>query len=227
MLPYRMGDEDENTVYATITRTVATAVRSPAVALALHRRQQIETVSVTGTEQDAALVLPLVYRGERMGEMRVSTRTPGEPYGRVDRALLDQLANETSALVYALRRDTELQSTRRQALESVAEERARLGRDLHDSIAPAAGRRGADRRGVAQRHDPGYSRRARTHERLASRLRNAATEIRRLAHDLQPTPVNDRGLEAALTDYIATLDAPEMPTDPVPRRDRSIATDSS
>ena len=76
------GNEDENTVYATITRTVATAVRSPAVALALQRGPQIETVSVTGAEQDAALVLPLVYRGERIGEMRVSTRTPGEPYGR-------------------------------------------------------------------------------------------------------------------------------------------------
>ena len=112
------GNEDENTVYATITRTVATAVRSPAVALALQRGPQIETVSVTGAEQDAALVLPLVYRGERMGEMRVSTRTPGEPYGRVDRALLDQLANETSGLVYALRRDTELQATRRRALET-------------------------------------------------------------------------------------------------------------
>ncbi len=81
-------------------------------------------------------MLPLVYRGERLGEMRVSPRTPGEPYGRVDRALLDQLANQTSALVYALRRDSELQSIRRRALESVAEERARLGRDLHDGIAP-------------------------------------------------------------------------------------------
>ena len=70
------GNEDENTVYATITRTVATAVRSPSVALALHRGPQIETVSVTGAEQDAALVLPLVYRGERMGEMRVSYTHP-------------------------------------------------------------------------------------------------------------------------------------------------------
>jgi two-component system, NarL family, sensor kinase len=49
-------------------------------------------------------------------------------------------------------------------------------------------------------------------ERLGSRLRNAATEIRRLAHDLQPAPVEDHGLTAALADYIATLDAPEMPT---------------
>jgi signal transduction histidine kinase len=204
------GDEDESTAYATITRTVAEAVRSPSVALALHRGPQIETVSATGAEQDTPLVLPLIYRGERLGEMRVSPRTPGEPYGRVDRALLDQLANETSALVYALRRDSELQSTRRRALETVAEERARLGRDLHDGIAPLLAGAGltaeALRKGMPRDTDD-----ERDAERLATRLRNAATEIRRLAHDLQPAPVEDRGLEAALTDYIATLTAPEMP----------------
>jgi two-component system, NarL family, sensor kinase len=204
------GDEDDNTVYDTITRTVAAAVRSPAVALALHRGPQIDTVSVAGAEQDAPLVLPLVYRGERLGEMRVSPRTPSEQYGRVDRALLDELANQTSALVYALRRETELESTRRQALETVAEERARLGRDLHDGIAPLLAGAGltaeALRKGMT--HGTADEEEA---ERLASRLRNAATEIRRLAHDLQPAPVEDRGLESALKDYIATLEGPEMP----------------
>jgi signal transduction histidine kinase len=204
------GDEDENAVYATITRTVAEAVRSPSVALALHRGPQIETVSVTGVEQDAALVLPLVYRGERLGEMRVGPRTPGEPYGRVDRALLDQLANEISALVYALRRDSELQSTRRRALETVAEERARLGRDLHDGIAPLLAGAGLTAEALRKGMTPGTVD-EQDAERLAARLRNAATEIRRLAHDLQPAPMGDRGLETALADYIATLDAPEMP----------------
>jgi signal transduction histidine kinase len=204
------GDEDEETVYSTITRTVATAVHSPSVSLALHRGTQVETVSITGTPQDDALVLPLVYRGERMGEMRVSPRTPGEPYGRVDRALLDQLANETSALVYALRRDTELQSTRRRALEIVADERARLGRDLHDGIAPLLAGAGLTAEALRKGMTPGTAD-EQDAERLASRLRNAATEIRRLAHDLQPAPVVDRGLKAALADYIATLDAPEMP----------------
>jgi len=205
------GNEDENRVFPTITRTVATAVRSPAVALALQRGPQIETVSVTGMEQDAALVLPLVYRGERMGEMRVSTRTPGEPYGRVDRALLDQLANETSALVYALRRDTELQATRRRVLQTVAEERARLGRDLHDGIAPLLAGAGLTAEALRKGMTPDTAD-ERDAERLAARLRNAATEIRRLAHDLQPAPVDDRGLEAALTDYLATLDSSDMPT---------------
>ena len=203
------GDEDEESVYRTITRTVAAAVRSPSVSLAVHRGPQIETVSITGTE-DAALVLPLVYRGERLGEMRVSPRTPGEHYGRVDQALLDQLANETSALVYVLRRDNELQSTRRQALETVAEERARLGRDLHDGIAPLLAGAGLTAEALRKGMTPGTAD-EQDAELIASRLRNAATEIRRLAHDLQPAPVEDRGLEAALADYIATLDAPEMP----------------
>ena len=57
------GDEDENTVYTTISRTVAQAVRSPAVALALHRGPHIETVSITGAEQDTPLMLPLIYLG--------------------------------------------------------------------------------------------------------------------------------------------------------------------
>jgi signal transduction histidine kinase len=204
------GDEDEDAVYATVTRTVAEALRSPSVALALHRGPRIETLSVTGPEYDAALVLPLVYRGERLGEMRVSPRTPGESYGRVDRALLDELANQTSALVYALRRETELQSTRRRALENVAEERARLGRDLHDGIAPLLAGAGLTAEALRKGMTPGTAD-EQDAERLASRLRNAATEIRRLAHDLQPAPVEDRGLEAALADYIATLEGPEMP----------------
>ncbi len=189
---------------------MAQAVRSPYVALALHRGPQIETVSVTGPEPDHALVLPLVYRGERLGELRVGPRTPGEPYGRVDRALLDQLATETAALVYALRRDSELQSTRRRALETVAEERARLGRDLHDGVAPLLAGAGLTAEALRKGMTPGT---ADEHdaERLAARLRNAATEIRRLAHDLQPAPVEDRGLEAALADYISTLQGPEMP----------------
>jgi len=204
------GNEDETTVYTTITRTVATAVRSPGVALALQRGPQIETVSKIGAKLDAALVLPLVYRGERMGEMRISSRTPGEEYGRVDRALLDQLAIQSSALVYALRRDTELQATRRRALETVADERARLGRDLHDGIAPLLAGAGLTAEALRKGMTPDTAD-ERDAERLAARLRNAASEIRRLAHDLQPAAVSDRGLEAALADYITTLDAPEMP----------------
>ncbi len=129
-------------------------------------------------------------------------------------------------LVYALRRDNELQSTRRQALETVAEERARLGRDLHDGIAPLLAGAGLTAEALRKGMAPGTAD-EQDAERLASRLRNAATEIRRLAHDLQPAPVEDRGLEAALADYIATLDAPEMPRIQFRADDRWIVADGS
>ena len=207
---FSSGDEDENTVYATIAGTVAHAIRSPSVSLALQRGPRLETVSATDAEPEGGLVLPLVYRGERLGEMRVSHRTPGESYGRADRALLDELANQTSGLVYALRRDSELQSARRKALDAVAEERARLGRDLHDGIAPLLAGAGLTAEALRRGMTPGTTD-EQDAERLSCRLRNASTEIRRLARDLQPRPVDDRGLEAALGDHIATLDAPDMP----------------
>ena len=91
-----------------------------------------------------------------------------------------------------------------------AEERAQLGRDLHDSIAPLLAGAGLTAEALRKGMTPGTTDEEDA-ERLASRLRNAATEIRRLAHDLQPAPVHDRGLQAALADYIATLETPEMP----------------
>jgi signal transduction histidine kinase len=85
-----------------------------------------------------------------------------------------------------------------------------LGRDLHDGIAPLLAGAGLTAEALRKGMTPGTVD-EQDAERLAARLRNAATEIRRLAHDLQPAPMGDRGLEAALADYIATLDAPEMP----------------
>ena len=71
------------------------------------------------------------------------------------------------------------------ALEGMAEQRMSLGRDLHDGLAPLLAGAGltaeALRRGM-----PEGSPDAEEAARLASRLRNAATEVRRIAHDLQP-----------------------------------------
>jgi signal transduction histidine kinase len=130
------GAADDSAVLQAVAETVAAAVRSPAVAVAVHRGPQLETVASTGEGEEHPLVRPLLYRGERLGELRVVHRTPGESYGRADIALLDQLAYQTAALVYGLRRDTELAQVRRESLEAVAEVQTRVGRDLHDGIAP-------------------------------------------------------------------------------------------
>jgi len=200
----------EARVLTAVVDTIAAAVRSPSVALGLQRGPQVDVVTAVGAVDPGALVLPLLYRQERLGELRVGARTPGERYGRGDLLLLEQLAAQAAAHVYGLRRDAELFAARQEALTASTGERARVGRDLHDELAPLIAGAGlaaeALRRGMvpgsADEQDAG---------RLAQRLRSAATELRRVAHDLQPGPLADQGLQSAIEDYVATLTGPDAP----------------
>jgi len=204
------GAADDTAVLQAVAETVAAAVRSPSVVVAMHRGPQLEPVASTGEGNEHPLVRPLVYRGERLGELRVSNRTRGESYGHSDIALLDQLAHQTAALVYGLRRDLELAQMRRKSLEAVVEVQSRVGRDLHDGIAPLLAGAGlsaeALRMGMPKGTDD-----ERQADQLASRLRTAASEVRRLAHDLALNQAAARSLEADLRMYVATLKGPAVP----------------
>ena len=204
------GAADDTAVLRAVAETVATAVRSPSVAVAVHRGPQLETVASTGEEEERPLVRPLLYRGERLGELRVGHRTPGESYGRADIALLDQLAYQTAALVYGLRRDTELAQVRRESLEALAEVQTRVGRDLHDGIAPLLAGAGLSAEALRMGMPEGTND-ERNAEQLAMRLRTAASEVRRLAHDLALDGAAASFLEADLRRHVATLKGPAVP----------------
>ena len=204
------GAADDTAVLQAVAETVAAAVRSPSVAVAVHRGPQLETVASTGKGEERPLVRPLLYRGERLGELRVGHRTPGESYGRADIALLDQLAYQTAALVYGLRRDTELAQVRRESLEAVAEVQTRVGRDLHDGIAPLLAGAGLSAEALRMGMPEGTND-EREAEQLASRLRTAASEVRRLAHDLALDGAAASSFEADLRRHVATLKGPAVP----------------
>ena len=70
------GAADDTEVLQAVAETVAAAVRSPSVAVAVHRGPELETVASTGEGEERPLVRPLLYRGERLGELRVGHRTP-------------------------------------------------------------------------------------------------------------------------------------------------------
>ena len=203
------GTADEVEVYRTITETMAEAVRAPGVSLALHQASEIEVVASTGDEPHDPFVLPLLHRGERLGELRVAPRTPGEPYSRDDRALLDQLASQSAALVYGQRRDTDIATLRSEAIEALVEQRMSLGRDLHDGLAPLLAGAGLTADALRRGMPPGSPDAAEA-ARLATRLRTAASEVRRIAHDLQPTP-DAPHLTAVIMDYVASVRGPGAP----------------
>ena len=203
------GTAEVDEVYRTLTEIVAEAVRAPGVSLALHQASEIEVVAGTGDEPNNPAVVPLLHRGERLGELRVAPRTPGEPYGREDRALLDQLASQAAALVYGQRRDTDIETLRREAIEALIEQRRSLGRDLHDGLAPLLAGAGLTADALRRGMPPG-SPDAADAARLATRLRTAASEVRRIAHDLQPTPDTPH-LTAVIMDYVASVRGPGGP----------------
>jgi signal transduction histidine kinase len=198
----------EQAVFDRIVYTIAAAVRSPAVSLELQQGGALVTVAATGDSRDPR-PMALVHRGERLGQLRVDPRTPGEDFTTRDRAFLDQLVNQASALVYGLRRDAELAATRREALAATAEERSRLGRDLHDGLAPLLAGAGLSAEAL-RRGMPDGSPDEQSAAQLAARLRSAATELRRMAHDLQPAAMND-GIVNALRTYLASISGPAAP----------------
>jgi two-component system, NarL family, sensor kinase len=203
------SQSDEATLYSGVVETVAIAIRSPHVALAIERDQRIDSVAATGNPVGEGLVVPLVYLGERLGELQISPRTPGEAFGRVDYQLLDQLAHQTAALVYAKRRDVELAGARRETVDAVVEERSRLGRDLHDGLAPLLAGAGLSAEALRRSLPPG-SHDEEEAARLAALLRGTASDARRMAHDLQP-PEPPADIKTAMTDYLASLNGTQRP----------------
>lgn len=196
---------EESSVVDAMAVTIAEAVRSPGVAVVVFTAGMRDGEPIDGDP----LVIPLVHRQEHLGELRIQRRSRGEDYPIRDQELLRQLADHAATILHGLRRDEELGDARRQAITRAAEERARLGRDLHDGVGPLLAGAGltaeALRRGL-----PEGSADERDAARLAERLRLAAGEIRRLAHDLQPAPLAE-GLAPALAEHLRSLDGPRSP----------------
>lgn len=206
-----MLELEDAAVLRSITGTIAGAVRSPGATVVLVEDGWLQTAPAEDDGWRRPLVLPLLYRQERLGELRVDRRTPGEAYGARDRELLMQLADQAAAIVYVLRRDAELAAARREAISLAAEERARLGRDLHDGLGPLLAGAGLTAEALRRGLEPGSTDEADA-ARLAERLRVAAGEVRRFAHGLQPTALADVGLARALHDHLRPLRGPGVPS---------------
>jgi signal transduction histidine kinase len=197
------------TTYHSILQALVAAVRAPGAALALLDGLELRSVASQGVPGDQPMVLPVSYRGELLGQVQVGRRTPGEEYPEVDRHLLEQMVAQAAAQIYGVRRDQELAQTRREALTAIADERGRLGRDLHDGLAPLLAGAGLTAEALRLDLTPG-SAGDRDAARLAERLRHAAGEVRRIAHGLDPGEINEN-LAGALSRYLDSLSGPNRP----------------
>ncbi|HEU4671346.1 MAG TPA: histidine kinase [Candidatus Limnocylindrales bacterium] len=183
-----------------IVRTVAESLRSPWVALRIGADRDRSWTVEHGARPSAGepLDVPLVHRGEVVGDLLVAARSPSEPLSPADRALLDALARQAGAAVHSLGLTFDLVESRARLVAAREEERRRIRRDLHDGLGPTLAAIGlrAELAADLVAHDPD-----RTHavlEELRAETSGAIAEIRRLVDALRPPALDELGLVGAL-----------------------------
>jgi signal transduction histidine kinase len=188
-----------------IVETVAWALKLPYVAITLHQDNEQYIVAQYGTVQTGLLRLPLVYAGEKFGELLLAPRSPGEPFTSGDRRLLEDLARQAGVAANAVRLHWDLERSRQRIVLAREEARRKLGSYLHDGLGHrlAGLLRREDLVANTIRQDPAEA------EALLLELREQTRatidNVRALAHSLHPPELELLGLPDALRERAAEL----------------------
>lgn len=191
-----------------------------AVAADLRRALRVPYVRIAGAErivaeagrrpQDATAltVEPLRHRGQGgLGSLEVATRGRGERFTPAERRLLSDLGAQVASAVQQERLDHEVQASRERLVLAREEERRMLRRTLHDDIGPtlaALSLRAATVRALLS--PPGPPPQAGiVLDRIERDAHEASDAVRRLAYDLRPPALDDRGLAAAVREQADML----------------------
>ena len=192
-------------VLPAVTRTVQEALKLPYAEIQLRREDGFETAAAAGNPGGNALRLPLVYGGEKVGQLVLGPRTGEEDFADDERRLLEDLAHQIGASAHdalmtdeALRLSADLQRSRERLVTAREEERRRLRRDLHDGLGPQLSSQALTIDAIRKlmRRDPDAA------EELLLDLKadaqEAVADIRRLVYGLRPPALDDLGLLGAL-----------------------------
>lgn len=193
----------EEILPATV-RTLTETLRLPYAAIFLQSGPALEPAAASGLPVDGAIRLPLVYQAERVGELVVAPRGPGETFGPADHRLLHDLARQIGVAAHTVRLTADLQHSRERIVTAREEERRRLRRDLHDGLGAqlaALALQASTLRSIIGRDPVAAEQQA---AELRAELKAAVADIRRLVHGLRPPALDELGLAGALRQRSAT-----------------------
>jgi len=192
LLADRAEAADPEALGASITEAVAEALSVEHV-----------WVDTNGTASDDRVVrMPLVHRGERLGDLAVEV-PPGRQLSPADVSLLRDLARYAAVLVRSEQQSDQLRESRSGIVTGREEERRRLRRDLHDGVGPSLA-------AIVLKLNAAQSRSATT-ERVQllaearDEVRDAIAEVRRLVDDLRPPAIDEVGLLGAIRQRAVAL----------------------
>jgi len=211
-----------NSVLPTIVETVAQTLKLPYAAIALDAREDDSSqtgdayiVAEFGQPPTEIMHLPLTYHTNRIGELLLAPRAPGESLSPADTRLLDIIAQQAGVAAHTVQLQDELrqlnvdlQQSRQRLVTAQEEERRRLRRDLHDGVGPTLA-------SLSQRLDTAADLTATNPQasvemlkELKAQVKSVLAEIRRLVYNLRPPVLDEFGLVSAIREHIAPYTGP-------------------
>ncbi len=178
----------------TITASVADTLKVD--------RVWLETNGAPAPDVPPAIRVPLVHRGERIGDLAVEM-PPGRTMSAADTRLLDDLARHAAVTVRAAQLAGELHASRSRIVTAREEERKRLRRDLHDGLGPSLAAILLKLQAARSRTDDA-ERNALLAE-IRDETKAAIREVRRVVDDLRPPAIDEVGLVGAIRQRAASL----------------------
>lgn len=172
---------------AGVVAALREVLRLPFAAL---RSADVERAA-SGTAPERLHTVPLVYEGDRVGELIVGLRPGEKSVSPADARMLELLAVPLAVAVHAT-------SLRERIVVAREDERRRLRRDLHDGLGPTL-------TGVVYRADAAGNVIAENPARakelillLRAEVTTAIEDIRRLVYGLRPPALDELGLVGAI-----------------------------
>jgi len=200
-------------VLPTLVETIAQTLKLPYVAIALHHanENEPEIAAAYGLPTGSAVRLPMTYQSERVGELLIAPRAPGEAFTLSEQRLLADIAHQAGVAAHAVRLTADLQRSRERLVTAREEERRRLRRDLHDGLGPALAAHtlkvGSARALLTQdsalNSQPSVVSATKLLTDLERDIDIALNDIRRLVYDLRPPALDELGLAAAIRESAA------------------------
>jgi len=211
--PYRAMSEvnrrlaavaEPGTVLPTVMRGVATSLRLPYVVI--ERGDQIVAAHGTRTATDPER-WELTYRGTSVGTLVAAPRSGETSFGRRDRTVLADLADQLGAAVHAEALTTDLIESRQRLVNAREDERRRLRRELHDSLGPMLTALGLNVDAARARLAtlPAAAEADATLARAKEVSSQAIVDLRGIVYGLRPPALDDLGLIGAVRANAARL----------------------
>ncbi|UCD99442.1 MAG: hypothetical protein JSV42_01570 [Chloroflexota bacterium] len=200
-------------VLPTVVRTVASTLKLPYVAISLRENDGMKIAAEFGKAVVETISLPLVYQGERIGQMLVALRSPREPFSPNEMRLLSNVARQAGAAAHAVELTADLRRSRERLVTAREEERRRLRRDLHDGLGPTMASQtlmldaaldlilGDPTSG----QEPDLEKATKILKELRVQTQENVKNIRQIVYALRPPALDDLGLIPAIETHIEQI----------------------